>query len=825
MSHSFDEYNNNRQKTMSSHVGNTTTKDFDLNYIDKQKNILTHQKQNDLGKIPTGIKRTSHSDPIQSTLYGFNNQEVDLGVNDTSIDKYHQYNPNYAYLNKNGLLRENVKYRLNTIQLNIDSSTRNIFPIVSYENEIKLQVPSGAKGPLSYSSLTTQVGISSNISNLLVINCPNHNFTKGDRFSMRGVKNNTISINTIYTDASNQTQYAVYFTQGSDVVTFLCEYNMQTTDNTNRITIDPRVKVGNGVDYNVFRTFDTSDLKVKISGFTGFPYGTQYIGNIPLNFLNGTHQMYYINPNTVNPPAKQVNIPDNQNPQQVIINGFYILLESPYVGTNPTINNVLTLEFNHYGGIPLNQLNAEFPVDVEHTFGYHEVFLTTSDTIVATVNNVTYYTDVDSYGLEIPETFGGDEVYISKITDLAHGYSSPNSYIINLPRSLTNVISVKLISTTFPNTSKIIRNTPDNNNNILYWQNQDDGEYLYKIALPAGNYTPESLKTAIEQQVYKVERKVQLLSSTVTSSSTSTTKYTNATFMNVAINTDTNIVTFKSYKEALLTTPIAQIRPTIEQEGGKPPYIVTIQQTAHGLKVGNSVLLAGFSTTMGIPDTVLNTTHTVVSSTEDAFSIKIDNFNLYTGTRVDTKGGYAAKSYVPISFRLLFNQPDTFGTLLGFRNVGDDTSITKFGTVINNSDAYEGEIIVTDANKNQYVYNKSGNVSLLSSNNIKLSGYDYILMSIEELNTTINLGSPNVPKYFAKINLSGLPGKILYDTFVPSSITSYDPIDINKLTIKFFAPDGTLFDFNGVDHSFVLEIMTEDHVIIEAGTVSNRTIF
>lgn len=817
MSYSSTDYNINGQKTLNAYVGGSNTKDFDPTYIDRQKNILTQQKQEQMGKIPSGIKRTSHSDPIQSTLYGFNNQEVDLGVNNTSVDKYHQYNPNYDYLNKGGLLRENFKYRLNTIQINVDSSSRNVNPLVSYDAEINL-----GDNPLSFESLTTQVGISNSKSNLLVVRCTNHNFVKGDRFSLGGINNDPVSIKTKYTDINNNDVYAVTFTPGSTSVSFSCVYRIETTDNSNVVTFDTHFKLGAGLDYNTLKAYDTSELKVKISGFTQ-PI-VPYVGNIPINFLNGIHRVYFINPDPNDLGSNPVNVPySTSTGLKVKITGFYILLDTPYSGAPPITSYVLTLQFNHYGGTPLNQLNAEFPIDVNHTFGYHEVFYVTDDTIVTKINNDAHYDD-DNNGTSVPASFGGRSVYISKITNLIYGYSSPNYYVVNLPKSIHNIISVKLISTTFPNTSKIIRNTPNNNNNMLYWQNQDDGVDPYSIALDAGNYTPESLKTAIEQKVYTVRRKY--LTATTNSSSTSSTNYTNANFMNVTIDTDTNIVTFKSYKEALLKNPISQIDPQIQQTGGNPPFTITIRQDSHGLKVGDSVLLSGFITTMGIPDTVLNTTQIVteVPST-GTYKFILDNFNLYTGTRTDTQGGYSARAYVPNNFKLLFNSSDTFGTLLGFRNVGDDTSITKFGTSLSNSDAYDDEVIVNDVNGNSYVYNKSGNTSLLTSNNIKLSGYDYILMSIEELNTTVNLGTNTVPKYFAKINLAGLPGKILYDTFVQTSTITYNPIDIDKLTIRFFAPDGSLFDFNGVDHSFVLELTTEDHIILEAGTVSNKTIF
>lgn len=802
-------YNGDEQYVANSHVGGYKTKDFDPSYIEKQKNILSQQKQAQLGKIPIGIKRTSHVDPIQSAIYGFNNQEIDLSENNTSLDEYHKFDPTYDYLNKSGLLKENIKYKLNTIQLNIDSSTRKIDPHVTHDAEIKLN-----NNPLSFESVINQIGVNNSKSNLLVVNCPGHNFVKGDRFTLGGISNESISIQTKYTNINNQKINAVKFTSGSTAVQFSSVFQIETSDGTNLAKYDTHFKVGLNTNYSVLKNYDTSQLKVKINGFTGLKGSFPGVGNIPINFLNSSHQIYLTNPDPTNLISPFINVPDASG--NVKINGFYILLDVPYVGTDPTIPYVLTLQFNHYGGVPLNQLNAEFPIDADHAFGYHEVFSVTEDTIITKINNVAYYYDETKSNVQ--SAFGGNSVYIAKITNLTYGYNSPNSYVVELPRSIHNIISVKLISTTIPNTSKIIRDTPTNNNNMLYWQNQDDGDITYSIALESGNYTPETLKSTIEQKVYNTPR------FHMTETELTSTSYTQVNFMKIDINTDTNVVTFKSYKEALLKNPIINISPSIDDTGGEPPYTITIKQHSHGLQIGNTVLLSGLISTYGIPDTVLNSTHVITAKNHDDYSFVIDNFNLYNGTRAKIQGGVAGKAYVPINFKLLFNSSDTFGSLLGFRNVGDDIATTPFKSVISNVDPYDNEIVFTETTGYKYVYNKSGNKSLLTSNNIKLSGYDYVLLSIEELNTATNFGTHST-KYFAKINLSGLPGQILYDTFVPTSNMTYDPIDISKLTIKFFAPDGSLFDFNGVDHSFVLEITTENATNIESGIVSNRTIF
>ena len=93
-------------------------------------------------------------------------------------------------------------------------------------------------------------------------------------------------------------------------------------------------------------------------------------------------------------------------------------------------------------------------------------------------------------------------------------------------------------------------------------------------------------------------------------------------------------------------------------------------------------------------------------------------------------------------------------------------------------------------------------------------------MSIAELNNMYNLGK--IKDVYSKINLTGLPGKILYNSFIPNSNFYYNPIkNLTKLAISFYSSNGELFDFNGLDHSFTLELVTLD--IIPEGTNINES--
>ena len=178
------------------------------------------------------------------------------------------------------------------------------------------------------------------------------------------------------------------------------------------------------------------------------------------------------------------------------------------------------------------------------------------------------------------------------------------------------------------------------------------------------------------------------------------------------------------------------------------------------------------------------------------FSNPSRKFNLLND-RTETGGGVNVFIYIPDTFRLRFDKPDTLGTVLGFRNPGASTSITKFGTSISNSDQYAFETAT----------NALGQPIIIKNNALQMSGDNYIIMVADPIKTFYTLGK--VRNAFAKIILCDSPGRILYNTFVNMFHTFDTPLhELHDLTISFYSPDGTIFDFNGIDHSFTLEIVS-----------------
>lgn len=96
--------------------------------------------------------------------------------------------------------------------------------------------------------------------------------------------------------------------------------------------------------------------------------------------------------------------------------------------------------------------------------------------------------------------------------------------------------------------------------------------------------------------------------------------------------------------------------------------------------------------------------------------------------------------------------------------------------------------------------------SILSDNVLQLSGDNYIYMCVKQFPSTRT--THNIEDVFAKIILSVPPRSIVFDSFASAEQVYDQPIDLRQLEIVFRRPDGSLVDFQTIDHSFTLEIYT-----------------
>lgn len=702
-------------------------------------------------------------------------QEMTQGKDVYLREDYDRYDPYVGYRYRNGLLSDG--YQKRTYQsyfIDVNSANRNKLPTLITDDNILLEA-----NPLIFT----------NGSNTIFIKHPNSGFDINTPITIDGVVSTFVTLRTY---------------RGTNLPTF------EIIENCNFMKIY--------YTHNIPLSYTGKTITVTINGIKG-DRGTQdtssFLGSIPTNILNTTHQVYLtLTDNDIACSTQTVqNAKNDQNYFTPNSNYFFVILpvslQPESNGPPYTLNDYnFKLKFNSLAGVPLNQINARYPIDPTHLSGYH---------VIKSINSTGYTIQVPTNSILSNTSFtgGGQYVYVSRVLEINPGYPDPNQYRVSLGSSIHNVVIIRLVSSEIPNTEKAIKDTPpDKANNKIYWNDIDDGDYLYSISIPPGNYSPADLINAISTAFANTPR-VNAMTDAQRQALGIT--YTSRHFVQVSINQNTNEIQFQPYKEFLLQNPIEEITPTIPTNSLEQPvdpsvpFTLLINHPKHGMtSSGQTILIQGAVNDSGIPGTVINGNH-IVTEIVDAnhYKIQLSNFNLLTDRR-QTGGGVNVFIYVPDLMRLRFDQPDTMGGVLGFRNPGQSGSITPYGSIISNKDLYYLEPEV-DA---------FGKPLTLTNNFLQLSGDNYIIMTINQIKTFYTLGS--VKNGFAKIILCDSPGKILFNTYVNMYQTYYDPIhEIHNLDISFYSPTGELFDFNGIDHSFTLEIISVNDRPIDTGINSN----
>lgn len=560
------------------------------------------------------------------------------------------------------------------------------------------------------------------------------------------------------------------------------------------------------------------------------------IGNISLKNLNTMNRMFLTGAD-VEKDLGIYNASTSSASTTPAPNRFYIKLNRPYVQKLFTYSNPLdtgallitiyentlsdvTITYHHYGGIPIKYINANYPVGFTSNSGFHYISDISKDNyITISTNKVGFLTG----------QFGGNNIYIGLIRDIIHGYPQPNQYIISLENDYSNIVMVKMINSIFPKTYKNITDglTGGIKNNCFYWQNQDDGDHIYSITIEPGNYNALCLKQIFESSVQQIYRY------------NNTTLTTQINYITLDIDEKTDKVTFTSYNiyqpgnthaygsKKILSTIQSSTNPEdiyYQYPNGEyythfgynklnnDTIIVYINHKNNTVKISDTVIISGSLNYQNIPAKYLNGSHIITRVDTLGYDITLTNIN--TDSTLDTSiiGGNEITIYTPNLFSIRFDNSDTFGSILGFRDVGNSTSITPYQTKITN------DVLYIDEDLSIVLQNKTGNQNTSNTrirNNLNLIGPQYILIQCKELQTTRSIGI--VKNYFYKILLQNKSDNTsngyISDSYVDSPLFYNDPLDrIDHLTIDILTPDGKYYDFNGMNHSFVLEIVTYDPI-------------
>jgi len=625
----------------------------------------------------------------------------------------------------------NIEYK--TKLLNIDSRFRNKIPKNIYSTiNIKLPID-----PI----YTTKN------SNIIKLNLPNHNLSINNGIILQNVIGKYKTQNNCIYFLNNYNYAFIYFKNHnimSDYLSYINNY---------KVEIDIINDIGHITSYN----------------------------NIPINAIIGIQNVFL--PSLVNKeniiPLEILSILNVSSIEN--LDNDYLLIQLPYNSVVNgtlyyTIPDILRIKILSIGGIPLQYINSDYPINYERNQGYLNI-------VNIDINNIYLETSIISAQ---NEQSGGNNVQIMLITNTLTGYPNANSYSISLKKNFNNIVRVELISTEFPYIDFLVK-TSINKNNKLYWKHYDDGNYIYSVEINEGNYDSTSLVSNILQNINKVER------------IESTKEKPIYNIFNISLDTFTQEIKFEAFKNNKLPNCITA---SLTEINNIQYVLLTFYHPGNLVEVNDTITVSG-STKIGsiIDDIYINTTHIIyeINTTAQTYTVLLSPLNELTNlTTINLTGNggpsIVIKTYAKVSF--LFNYSDTIGLILGFKNVGEKNAITPYKTIISNFDEY---IQYTNLNE---VGNINTSIKLL---NLTGNNY-YILMYLNDFETILN--NSNNPTAFAKILLSGNPGDILFNTFINYPLEFDFPIPyLNQLDIYFTYPDGTLVDFRNIDHSFTLRII------------------
>ena len=522
------------------------------------------------------------------------------------------------------------------------------------------------------------------------------------------------------------------------------------------------------------------EFYILLSGVEGNSNNNTSLGNISLSLINKIHLVYLTSDN------------DNIGSDSY----YYIKISSLSLSTIIDTTSNIEIKYQNLSGININKINSNYPISINQINGYLVVN--------SIISSNEFSVDLNDNATKTVNGAGGSNIYFSKIKSYIPAWIKPNSYRIPLNKSFENVTRIKLISTEFPNTEKVIRNHPLNEtNNKIYFQVLEDKDYTYEISITPGNYTVSSLRDEIKNSFESIER-ITFTDKLVVKEGNNALLEKSLNFSAIVeINQFTDIVSIALFSVVIIVKGITLSDETYDDERKR----IIVNHVDHGLSVGDKITIAGAQSTSAVPNSVLNIEHTIESVKDtNNYVIKLPLHNNSNQTD-NTGGGSAINILIPLSFRLLFNRKDTIGKILGFRNVGEQYSITSFAPVIFNNIAYEYDYF-KDAVGNEIFFDTE--TRQVENDVIQLFGHNYILMCCTAFKGNESLSTNNVSGVFAKLLLSDSPGSILFNQYIQLAEVLSKPIKtLSELEFKFFSPSGSLYEFNGIDHSFTLEIYEE----------------
>ena len=634
--------------------------------------------------------------------------------------------------------------------INIDSEFRNKTP----KNITQVN-----RNYLSNNPITLKKG-----SNELKFYQPNHQFKTGDTVTIHNVESYSKTL-------SN----SLYFIDGF-------EYFMVKFPNHN---IDR-----NYTNYNNTLQVE-SIIQTKID--SSYEKSTRFYGNIPINMTTGLLQIFTFdnleNSNKITDVQIKLlidNFKDIGTKDDIYSNFIFIKIEFPFnisyldqdnisnqnniIGTSIyNIPYVYKISFMDLEGIPLFNINSDYPITYQRQQGNLEIDSIESDYFYIKTKKMSY-----SNG-----SFGGSKITISKILKSISGYPNASEFTIELKKNFTNVSRIELVSSEVPFVEYTIL---EGKNNKIYWQNLDDGDAIYNVSISPGNYSASSLVSEVQNEMNLVERV------------NSTDEDIIYNLFEITANTFTSDVQFKPFTNNNLPNSVTDDRVEIDL---KTYYRLTIKHPNNFVEPRDKIEISGCSAIGVIPKGNINTEHIVyeVDKDKQTYSVILPPFN-ESANPIDPpgNGGLGIKIKTPTKCRLLFNYPDSMGEIFGFKRVGEENSITKYSSVISNLDPYAYELNVDTVGN----YNNYSNLFLIDGTTT------YWLLYLNDFESVILSGTENC---FAKILITAVQGEMCFNSFVNNPVDIEVPIaSLSELNVRLTDKYGNNINLLNNNFSFTLRI-------------------
>lgn len=537
--------------------------------------------------------------------------------------------------------------------------------------------------------------------------------------------------------------------QGVESINVNLENGLFFESNNNFVRVNHK---NHGLDFST-----TNDMYIEISNFLGNMNNRTEYNNIPINLINGYKKIYA-----------------TSSQQEIKNNDYYYISLGEVTARFDGIYNssYIKVIFDNINGINLNLLNANFPRNINQKYGFHTITEVTSTGYKFKLNLSNNITVLNK---------GGNNIWVAKVKDFVPGYENNNFYKITFKKAFNNVTKIKLISTEFPNTERVIKNSPLNKkNNSFYWKLLSDGEQEYSVELDPGNYTVELLTSSLTNKIEQVKRN-KLVVTNENISDYSFYEY-NKCVLNIQPQSDTFEIQFQT--TIFNPRSITYIEPTnFDDRVGR----LRIKHPQHGLIEGTNITIINATQTNSIPQEVINNNFEIENVIDENFyMIKLPKYNISSSNSAITNGGDSMGITFPTKAQLLLDKNDNVCQLLGFRNVGQPKSITN----------YEFSL----SNRLPYLYDNETHYD-----SINLSGNNYIMMTCPLFIDSISSGPST--NSFAKLFLVSDPGTIIYNEFVQLGENFEKPIkQLSDWEVSFLDKNGDLYDFGNLEHSYTLEI-------------------